>query len=66
MAAEQTNVDLMSPEGVADYFGVTRRTVYTWIKDNKLPAIRIGKTIRVLRSDVQSAGSRTAAAANGN
>ncbi len=34
--------EYLSPGGVAKYLGVTRRTVYTWIKEGRLQATRTG------------------------
>lgn len=31
----------------ADLLGVSERTVYAWVKDEKLKAFRIGRTVRI-------------------
>lgn len=40
---------LFRPDEVAETFGVKIRTVYTWIQDNKLPAIKVGGQWRIKR-----------------
>lgn len=40
--AEQTE-KLHSAQEVADYLGVTRRTLYTYIKDGKIEGLKIGR-----------------------
>jgi excisionase family DNA binding protein len=37
---------------VAEYLKVCRVTAYRWVKGNKIPAIVIGRTIRVRQSDL--------------
>ena len=32
---------LMTIEDVAEYLKVTRRTIYEWLKHNKIPAIKL-------------------------
>jgi excisionase family DNA binding protein len=32
---------LMTIEDVADYLKVTRRTIYDWLKHNKIPALKL-------------------------
>lgn len=33
--------NLMTIEDLADYLKVTRRTIYDWLKHNKIPAIKL-------------------------
>ncbi len=40
---------LLSAEEVAEYFGVTRITVYRWCKEGRIPCLKIGKYWRVRR-----------------
>ena len=35
-------LEMYTPADAADLLGVTRRTVYTWIRTGKLPARKIG------------------------
>lgn len=37
---------------VADILQVQRRTVYMWIKQKKLPAVRAGKRVRIHKDEV--------------
>jgi len=32
---------LMTMEDLADYLKVTRRTIYEWLKTNKIPAVKL-------------------------
>jgi excisionase family DNA binding protein len=42
-----TLVKLLTPEDVAELCGVTRKTVYRWIKQDHLRAIRFGTLLRI-------------------
>ena len=47
--------ELLRVDEVAHYFGVTARTVYTWIKRNQIEVKRTpGKQIRVLRESIMN------------
>jgi len=35
------NSGLMTIEDLADYLKVTRRTIYDWVKHNKIPAVKL-------------------------
>ena len=35
------NSGLMTIEDLAEYLKVTRRTIYEWLKTNKIPAIKL-------------------------
>ena len=37
----QMNSGLMTIEDLAEYLKVTRRTIYDWVKHNKIPAIKL-------------------------
>jgi excisionase family DNA binding protein len=39
---QKVQPEYLSPAGVAEYLRVNRRTVYTWIKEGYLPAIKTG------------------------
>ncbi|UTG93161.1 helix-turn-helix domain-containing protein [Geobacter sulfurreducens] len=43
---------LLTLKEVADDLKVCRATAYRWVKGNKIPAIIIGRTIRVRQSDL--------------
>lgn len=35
------NNELMTMEDLAEYLKVTRRTIYDWLKHNKIPALKL-------------------------
>ena len=35
------NNEFMTIEDLADYLKVTRRTIYEWVKHNKIPAVKL-------------------------
>lgn len=37
---------------IADRYGVKNSTVWAWIREKKIPAVRIGKCYRVKESDL--------------
>jgi excisionase family DNA binding protein len=39
--AKMINSGLMTIEELADYLKVTRRTIYDWLKNNKIPALKL-------------------------
>lgn len=46
--------NLMTVRAVADYLGVSQRTIWRWIKDGKLRAFKVGKkSIRVAEDDLK-------------
>jgi excisionase family DNA binding protein len=44
--------DLMTVREVADYFRVSRVTVWRWCQDGVIPAFRIGRTWRIRYDDL--------------
>ncbi len=50
----RTLTDPMTVEQVADYLQLNKLTVYRYIRAGELPAVRIGRAIRVLRPDVEA------------
>jgi putative molybdopterin biosynthesis protein len=44
----------MTVEQVADYLQLNKLTVYRYIRAGELPAVRIGRALRVLRPDVEA------------
>ena len=47
--------DLLRVGEVAQYFDVTVRTVYLWLKEGRLEAIRTpGRSIRIVRESVEN------------
>jgi len=45
---------LLTPEQVAERMQVDRKTIYRWLADGKLPALKIGRTYRIDWSDVKA------------
>lgn len=39
--ASMVSSNLMTIEDLADYLKVTRRTIYDWLKHNKIPALKL-------------------------
>lgn len=46
--------DPMTVEQVADYLQLNKLTVYRYIRAGELPAVRIGRALRVLRPDLEA------------
>ncbi len=44
--------EIMTPEQVADYLQIRKDTVYRYIRDGKLPAVRLGRSYRVQRENL--------------
>ncbi len=40
-SSNMINGALMTIEDLADYLKVTRRTIYEWLKHNKIPAVKL-------------------------
>lgn len=45
---------LLTTQEVADYLGLTRRTIYTYIENKTLPAVKIGKEWRVKKTELEA------------
>jgi excisionase family DNA binding protein len=45
---------LYTPNQLAELLQVTRRTVYVWIRDQKLAAVRAGNRIRIRHEAVEA------------
>jgi len=47
------NKELLRPDEVAEYFGVTKAVIYKWIRMKELKGIRLGKkTLRIKYKEV--------------
>jgi excisionase family DNA binding protein len=53
MAADEP-IQWMSSGEAADFLGVGLRTLYKFIDDGKLPGYRMGRVIRLKRSEVEA------------
>lgn len=47
----------LRPDEIAAFLSLSRRTVYRWIKAGRLPSLRLGGSVRVLREDLIKAVS---------
>lgn len=47
-------MELFSVEQVAERLGLNVRTVRTYVREGRLPAVRIGKQYRIARSDLEA------------
>lgn len=45
---------LLNVKQVADYLQLKESTIYSWAQDGKIPAIKIGRTWRFRRTDLDS------------
>lgn len=46
-------IKLYSLEELSEMFGITRRTIYSWIKDGKLKAVKFGKYWKVSQENLE-------------
>ncbi|HSS09026.1 MAG TPA: helix-turn-helix domain-containing protein [Acidimicrobiales bacterium] len=49
-----TNADLLTVREVARRAKVSERTVWRWVEDGRLPAIRVGGIVRFQHADVDA------------
>ena len=49
---------LLTTQEVADYLGLTQRTIYTYIQSGSLRAIKIGREWRIKESELEAFISR--------
>jgi excisionase family DNA binding protein len=47
-------LEVLTVEQAAEYLQVHRATLYRYIREGLLPAVRLGKVYRLLRSDVEA------------
>jgi excisionase family DNA binding protein len=45
--------EILTPEQVADYLQVRKDTVYRYIRDGRLHAVRLGRSYRVTRENLE-------------
>jgi len=50
----RTGTDLLTVEQVADYLQLNKLTIYKYIRDGRLPAVKIGKVYRVRKPDIEA------------
>ena len=44
---------MLSVKETADLFGVTKRTIFRWIKSGKMKSVKIGRTVRIKESEIK-------------
>ena len=44
---------MLSVKETAELFGVTKRTVFRWIKSGKMKSVKIGRTVRIKESEIE-------------
>jgi excisionase family DNA binding protein len=47
------NKELLRPDEVATYFDVSRKTIYQWVAEGKMEAIKISRLLRIPRKKVK-------------
>ncbi|HPJ96935.1 MAG TPA: helix-turn-helix domain-containing protein [Syntrophales bacterium] len=51
--SELPNKALLRPDEAAEYYGVARATIYKWVFEGKIEAVKLGeKTIRIPREAI--------------
>jgi excisionase family DNA binding protein len=45
---------LLNVKEVSDYLGVTKITLYSWIKEGKLVAFKFGRSFRIKEKDLEN------------
>ncbi len=49
-----SEIVLLTVKQVAEYLQLKESTIYAWAQDGKIPAIKIGRTWRFRRADLDS------------
>ena len=49
---EKTPIEVYTLDEVADILQITRRTIYTWIKEGRIKAFKVGRYWRVRREEL--------------
>ena len=44
--------DLLRPDEVANYFSVTKMTIYRWVDEGRLECTKISNSMRIFRESV--------------
>ncbi|HVH31039.1 MAG TPA: helix-turn-helix domain-containing protein, partial [bacterium] len=47
-----TTSEVLTPAQVARYLQVHKLTVYRYVRERQLPAVRLGRSLRILKADV--------------
>lgn len=54
MAEEMLTEPLLTVKQVAEYLQLKESTIYSWAQDGRIPAIKIGRTWRFRRADLDA------------
>lgn len=54
MTTEGLGDQLLAPKDAARYCGVSTHTFYRWIEEKRFPVIRLERTIRIRRSELET------------
>ena len=46
------NNEMMNIEEVANYLKMSERAIYEWVKNNKIPAFKLGNTWRFKKNEI--------------
>ena len=46
--------DFYKPKEVAQMLGVTKKTVYWWVRKGRLPAVQVGEKMRITKKDLEA------------
>ena len=49
---------LLTTQEVADYLGLTRRTIYTFVQEGTLRAVKVGREWRIKESELEAVINR--------
>jgi excisionase family DNA binding protein len=63
---EENRMELLTVQETAALLKVAPITVRRFIADGRLPAVRVGRSVRIEKADVQQLGRPTQSAAPGN
>lgn len=58
MKKNNNHSDYLTSDQVAQMFGVSERTIRTWRRNGYIPFIKLGKTVRFTKSDIDNALNR--------
>ncbi len=47
MVQTKLRKDLLRPDEIADYFRLSRKTIYAWVSQGKIESVKINGTIRI-------------------
>lgn len=43
---------MLTPEELAEKLNISKRTIYTWVSEGRLPAYKMGKKLRFKESEI--------------